>query len=145
MGVLPDKAKEEAMVGDAVVVVTVVGVGVCSISVWLASPQARRTMITRRIVRLVAELENFDFIPNLEVVHRDYVGMGYACGESWFSPEGLKELGVIGDGLVDDLDGDWTVQDGVRGTIDGAESTAAYGFQVLVSADTLKHGSWRGL
>ena len=85
MGVLPDKAKEEAMVGDAVVVVTVVGVAACSISVWLASPQARRAMLTRRIVRLVAELENFDFIPNLEVVHRDYVGMGYACGEHWFS------------------------------------------------------------
>ena len=54
MGVLPDKAKEEVMVGDAVAVVTVVGAAVCSISVWLASPQARRTTVTRRIVRLVA-------------------------------------------------------------------------------------------
>ena len=141
MGVLPDKAKEEAMVGDAVVVVTVVGVAACSISVWLASPQARRAMLTRRIVRLVAELENFDFIPNLEVVHRDYVGMGYACGEHWFSLEGLEELAVVGDGLVDDLDGNGAVQDGVRGTIDGTESTTAYAFQVLVSADALKHGS----
>ena len=145
MGVLPDKAKEEAMVGDGVAVVTVVGVAACSISVWLASPQARRTMITRRIVRLVAELENFDFIPNLEVVHRDYVGMGYACGEPWFSLEVLEELGVVGDGLVDDLDGNGAVQDGVRGTIDGAESTTAYAFQVLVSADALKHGKCPGL
>ena len=125
---MPDKAKEEAMVGDAVVVVTVVGVAACSISVWLASPQARRTMLTRRIVRLVAELENFDFIPNLKVVHRDYIGMGYAGGESWFSLEGLKELWVVGDGLVDDLDGDGAVEDGVRGAIDGAEITTAYAF-----------------
>ena len=64
MGVLPDKAKEEVMVGDAVAVVTVVGAAVCSISVWLASPQARRTTVTRRIVKLVAGLKNFDFMPS---------------------------------------------------------------------------------
>ena len=63
MGVLSDKAKEEVMVGDAVAVVTVVGAAFCSMSVWLAPPQARRTMVTRRIVKPVAGLKKFDFIP----------------------------------------------------------------------------------
>jgi hypothetical protein len=71
--------------------------------------------------------------------------MGYACGEPGFSPEGLEELGIVGDWLVDDLDGDGAVQDGVRSAIDGAESATAYAFKVLVSADALKHGSCRGL
>ena len=63
MGVSPRKAKEEAVVGDGLAVVTVVGAASCPIPDWLAPPQATNSPKTRRIVKPVAGLKKFDFIP----------------------------------------------------------------------------------
>ena len=47
-------------------------------------------------------------------------------------------LGVVSDRLVDDLDGDDTVQRGISRTVDDAESATAYPLKYLVSADSLE-------
>ena len=52
------------MVGDGLAVFTVVGTASCPIPDWLAPPQAANNPATRRIVKLVAGLKNFDFIPS---------------------------------------------------------------------------------
>ena len=52
------------MVGDGLAVFTVVGAASCPIPDWLAPPQATNSPATRRIVKLVAGLKNFDFIPS---------------------------------------------------------------------------------
>ena len=45
----------------------------------------------------------------MEVVVRDYVRGGKAGGEPWFALEGFEKLRVVGDGLIDTLDGHDTV------------------------------------
>ena len=46
---------------------------------------------------------------------------------------------IIGDGLIDDFNGHDTVQHGIPGAVDRAESAAAYPLKDFVSADSLKH------
>ena len=54
-------------------------------------------------------------------------------------------LGVVSDRLVDDLDGDDTVQHGVPGTVYRTLSISSYPLEVFVSADSLEHDCCRGL
>ena len=49
---------------------------------------------------------------------------------------------IVGSRLIDDFDGDDTVQHSVPGTVDDAESAAAYPVKDFVSADSLKHCCW---
>ena len=52
---------------------------------------------------------------------------------------------IVGNRLVDNLDGHDTAQHGVSGTVDSAESAAAYPLKDFVSADSLEHGVAREL
>ena len=63
---------------------------------------------------------------DLEVIGRGDVGVVKTSGESGFALEGVQVLGVIRDRLVDDLNGDGTVQHGVAGTVDSALAASGY-------------------
>ena len=52
---------------------------------------------------------------------------------------------IVGNRLIDDFDGHDTVQHGIPGAVDRAESAAAYPVKDFVSADSLEHGCCRGL
>ena len=82
---------------------------------------------------------------HLEVMNPGDVGMVQADSESGLPLEGFQVLGVVGDGLVDDLDCHHTVQRGIPGTVDRPLATSGYPFEDFVSADSLKHRCCRGL
>ena len=81
----------------------------------------------------------------LEVMDTGDIWVVEAGGESGLSLEGFQMLGVGGDGLVDDFDGDDTVQHGVPGTVYRTLSTSSYPLEDFVSADSLEHDCCRGL
>ena len=63
------------------------------------------------------------------------VGVIEAGGESGFSLECFQVLGVVCDGLIDNLDGDHTVQDGIPGPVDRSLATSGYPLKDFISAD----------
>ena len=64
---------------------------------------------------------------------------GQAGGESGLPLECFQILGVVSDRLVDDLDGDYTVQDGIPGAVNCALAARGYPLKDFVSADSLEH------
>ena len=52
---------------------------------------------------------------------------------------GFEILGVVGYGLVEDLYGDDTVQDGVPGTVHRTLAASGYPLEYLVSTYALEH------
>jgi hypothetical protein len=78
----------------------------------------------------------------LEVMDTRDVGVIEAGGESGFSLEGLQVLRVVSDGLIDDLDGDDTVQHGVPSPVHSPLAAGGYPLKDFVSADSLEHGWW---
>ena len=55
---------------------------------------------------------------DLEVMDAGDVGVVKTSGQPGFALEGVQVLGIVGDRLVDDLNGDDTVQHGVAGTVE---------------------------
>ena len=81
----------------------------------------------------------------LEVTNPGNVGMVLAGSESGLSLEGFQILGVVSDRLVDNLDGDDTVQHSVAGEVDCTLAASGYPLKNTVSADSLEHCCCRGL
>ena len=75
----------------------------------------------------------------LEATNPGDVGMVLAGSESGLSLEGFQILGVVSDRLVDNLDGDDTVQNGVPSPVHSSLAAGGYPFKDFVSADSLEH------
>ena len=77
----------------------------------------------------------------LKVMDTSDIGVIGAGGESGLSLGGFQILWAIWDGLIDDFDGDDTVQDGIPSPVNSALATGGYPMiQDFESDDSLKHG-----
>ena len=71
---------------------------------------------------------------DLEVMGAGDVGAVKTSGQPGFALEGVQVLGVVRNGLIDDLNGDDTVQHGVAGTVDRTLAAGGYPVKDFVSA-----------
>jgi len=85
------------------------------------------------------------FLFHLEVMTPGNVWVIQAGSESGFSLEGFKVLGIVSDRLIDDFDGDDTVQHGIPSPVHRPLAARGYPLEDFVSADSLKHRCCRGL
>ena len=82
---------------------------------------------------------------HLKVMNPGDVGMVQAGSESGLPLEGFQVLGIVGDGLIDNLDRHDAVQDGIPSPVHRTLAARGYPVKDFVFAYALEHRCYRGL